>query len=509
MRSRHEITGIWAKLFPRFSGSSATLQGRVKEMMVHSILMGLVPADANVPPSRTLARALGVSRNTVSLALQVLVDKGFLVARPRSGLFVNGDILLGQASRPLAAEPVPGDMPWSTRFVSDFRRQRNIIKPANWQDYRYPFIYGQFDPGLMPLKDWRACSHQSLSVPAVKKWSQDFVDRDYDLLIDQIQHRLLPARGIMARREEILVTAGAQMGCYLLANVLLERSTVVGIEDPGYPDARNNFELRSDRVRALPVDGDGLLASPGFGRCAYVYVTPSHQCPTTVTMPLRRRQEILELARKKNVVLFEDDHESEHNFLGKPLPALKSLDTDGRVIYLGSLSKTLAHGLRIGFVVGPAELIRELRALRRLIARHMPSNNAHTAGLFIAQGYHDAFIRKLNVAYRERRQALLAALAALLPHFQVTPSLGGSAAWIRGPAGLNGRALADRCAARGVLIEPGDIFYKRPSASTQPYFRMGYSAIASHLVAPGVEELRDACREMGAVPAAAGARSRR
>lgn len=490
MRSKQEITGIWVKLFPRFADSSATLQGRVKEMMVHSILMGLIPVDAKIPPSRTLADALGISRNTVSLALQSLVDKGFLVSMERSGLIVNRNILLGQASKSDKVLPASVDLAWASRFVSRLGQQRNIVKPVNWQDYRYPFVYGQFDPTLMPLKDWRACAHQSLFVPAVKKWSQDFIDRDYDALIDQIQHRLLPARGIMAHRDEILVTAGSQMATYLLANVLLDRKTVVGIEDPGYPDARNNFKLRSDNVRALPIDSSGLRASRSLGQCAYAYVTPSHQCPTTVTMPLERRQQILALARKRNVVLFEDDHESELNFSGKPLPALKSLDTDGRVIYLGSLSKTLAHGLRIGFVVAPAELIRELRALRRLIMRHPPTNNAHIASLFIAQGHHDAFIRKLNTTYRERREALVQAFDAVLPGFEIAPSLGGSGAWIKGPEGLNGQELAQKCAERGILIEPGDVFFNKASASTQPYFRMGYSAIASHLVRPGIEELR-------------------
>ncbi|MCX7231986.1 MAG: GntR family transcriptional regulator, partial [Burkholderiales bacterium] len=239
MRNQHEITGIWIKLFPQFSGSSTTLQGRVKEMMVHSILMGLVPAGAKVPPSRSLAAALGLSRNTVSLALQVLVDKGFLNASPRSGLVVNGDILLGQVNQSSHADPPSSDMQWDARFVARLENQRNIVKPANWQDYPYPFVYGQFDASLMPLRDWRACAHQALFVPAVKKWAQDHIDRDSEALLDQIQHRLLPARGIMARRDEILVTAGAQMGCYLLANVLLDRQTVVGIEDPGYPDARN------------------------------------------------------------------------------------------------------------------------------------------------------------------------------------------------------------------------------------------------------------------------------
>ena len=496
MRQKQEITGIWAKLFPQFSGSSATLQGRVKEMMVHSILMGLVPAGAKVPTSRALAIALGLSRNTVSLALQVLVDKGFLIAAPRSGLVVNGDILLGQAVQSSPQAATPNGMQWQARLVSSVAEQRNIIKPANWQDFAYPFVYGQFDPSLVPLKDWRACAHQALFVPAVKKWAQDHINRDSEALLDQIQHRLLPARGIMARRDEILVTAGAQMACYLLANVLLDRQTVVGIEDPGYPDARNNFALRSDHVKALPIDSDGLTPSRAMGQCAYVYVTPSHQCPTTVTMPLARRQEILALAKKRDVVLFEDDHESELNFSGRPLPALKSLDTDGRVIYLGSLSKTLAHGLRIGYIVAPAELIREVRALRRLIIRHTPANNAHTASLFIAQGHHDAFIRKLNVTYKERRELLTHAFDRYLPQFHITPSQGGSGAWIKGPDGLNTQTLAENCAARGVLIEPGDIFFKKSSTASQSHLRLGYAAIPGNLIDAGVQELARAYKSV-------------
>jgi len=489
MRLKQEVTEIWANLFPKFSGSSTTLQGRVREMMVHSILTGLLPAGTKVPPSRALAVALGLSRNTVSLALQALVDKGFLIASSRSGLVVNGDILLGQVNRLSPAATDQASLNWGSRLVSCLERQRNIVKTANWQDYPYPFVYGQFDTSLMPLKDWRACTHQALLVPAVKSWAQNHVDRDYDALVDQIQHRLLPARGIMARRDEILVTAGAQMACYLLANVLVERHTVVGIEDPGYPDARNNFLLRTDHVRALPMDTDGLIASRAMGQCAYVFVTPSHQCPTTVTMSMQRRQGILELAKRRDIVLFEDDHESELNFSGRPLPALKSLDTDGRVIYLGSLSKTLAHGLRIGYIVGPAALIRELRALRRLIMRHPAANNAHTASLFIAQGHHDAFIRKLNLTYRDRRERLNHAFAKYLPQFHITPSQGGSGAWVKGPDGLNSHLLAEQCAARGVLIEPGDVFYKKSSAASQSHFRLGYSAIASNLVDAGVQEM--------------------
>ena len=499
MRPAHTVTDIWVTLLPRFQGSSATLQGRIKEMMVRSILDGLVPSDAAMPPSRSLAQALGVSRNTVSLALQMLVDKGFLVARERSGLFVNPDIVLGQASHNTSGESAPLDLGWHARLKTTVSQQRNIAKPAQWQDLPYPFVYGQFDTTLMPLADWRACSQQSLLAPAVRQWSQDHVDRDHPGLVSQIQHRLLPARGIVAQRDQILVTAGAQMACYLLAQVLMNKATVVGMEDPGYPDARNNFALRSDHVVPLAVDEQGLLPSRKLGQCDYAYVTPSHQCPTSVTMPLARRFALLAIARQKDVVLFEDDHESELNFSGKPLPALKSLDSDGRVIYLGSLSKTLAHGLRLGYIVAAPELIVELRALRRLLMRHVPANNAHIASLFIAQGHHDAFIRKLNVTYRERRGVLLDALARWMPDCIVSHAHGGSGAWVQGPVGLDATALAQEALARGVLIEPGSVFFARPTVAQKRCFRMGYSAIPGSAIEAGVRELQQAYRACMAV----------
>ena len=489
MRPAHSITDLWVKWLPHFEGSSPTLQGRIKEMMVRSILDGRVPAGTPMPPSRTLAAALGVSRNTVSLALQRLVDKGFLVARERSGLFVNPDMLLGQAGQPPLHDGPIGGLNWAQRLKTAVGQQRNIAKPAQWQDFAYPFVYGQFDASLMPLNDWRAASQQSLRAASVRQWSQDHVDRDDPGLISQIQHRLLPARGIVAQRDQILVTSGAQMACYLLAQVLMDSTTVVGVEDPGYPDARNNFALRSRCVMPLAIDEQGLVPSRRLGQCDYVYVTPSHQCPTSVTMPLSRRQALLEVARRKDLVLFEDDHESELNFSERPLPALKSLDTDGRVIYLGSLSKTLAHGLRLGFIVAAPELIRELRALRRLLMRHIPSNNAHTAGLFIAQGHHDAFIRKLNLVYRERRHVLIQSLARYLPGWTVSQAHGGSGAWVQGPAGLDAEELARVAQTRGVVIEPGGVFFARPNASSQCCFRLGYSAIPSAHIEAGVREL--------------------
>jgi GntR family transcriptional regulator/MocR family aminotransferase len=432
---------------------------------------------------------LGVSRNTVSLAVQSLIDHGYLVSRARSGLYVNPDILESH-TRAVApsANPMAANLHWSRRFRSLPSAQRNIAKPADWQTFRYPFIYGQFDNSLLPFADWRECEQQSVHLQAMRAWSRDHINSDPEPLIEQIQRRLLPARGIWAAKDEILVTAGAQMAVYLLSQLLLDRRSTVGIEDPGYPDARNNFTLRARSVTALPVDEHGLRLGPDLAKCHYVFVTPSHQCPTTVTMPIARRNQLLEAAHTNDFVIFEDDHESELNFTGRPLPALKSLDNEGRVIYIGSLSKTLSHGLRIGYVVGPSELIRELRALRRLVMRHPPTNNAHAAARFIAQGYQDAFVRRLNATFRVRRKVLLDALSEFLPQFAVSPAIGGSAVWIRAPDEIDTDKLSLAAASAGILIEPGSVFFAQAPKSCR-HFRMGYSAIAEMLIRDGVSEL--------------------
>ena len=483
---------MWQRLFRRFQPNATTLQGQLRDMIVGAILEGFLAPGAAIPSTRTLARTLKVSRLTVTLALQALADKGFLVSRPRSGFYVSTALQSTPfGARDVRSAALPDAMPptpWTRRLVFKPSTQRNISKPADWQRRPFPFIFGQFDASLFPLRDWRSCVNESLQSAAVMGWAQDRVNSDDEQLVDQIHQRLLPARGIWVRRDEILVTAGAQQGMYMLATLLLDGKSVVGIENPGYPDARNNFLLRTQKVVPLPVDGGGLVLGAGLGRCDCVYVTPSHQCPTTVTMPLDRRQALLDRALQDDFIVIEDDHESELNFSGRPTPALKSLDRAGRVVYLGSLSKTLAHGLRLGYVVAPKELIHELRALRRLIMRHPATNNENAAALFIAHGFQESYLRRLNLAYRERASALRAALSTYAPDWQFHDALGGSALWVQTPPGTDTRLLAARALEQGVVIEPGEVFF----ANAQPplnFMRIGYSSIALNRIEEGVRRL--------------------
>jgi len=484
-------SAMWVRLFKRFE-QRGSLQARIRDMLTHAVHEGILAPGSVLPSSRFLACELGVSRLTVTRALEHLCDNGLITPRARSGHYVSADALRGRAPMPVlvagVAAPLRRSPFWESRLKLRPSAQRNIQKPADWQKLPYPFIYGQFDASLFPLAQWRECAMESMHVGAIRSWAPDHIDRDHEPLIDQIQQRLLPARGIWARREEILVTAGAQHATFLLAQLLAGPRTVIGIEDPGYPDARNNFLLRTAAVRPLAVDEEGLVVGTSLSGCRYVYVTPSHQCPTTVTMSLARRQKLLHHAERHDVVVIEDDHESELNFASHPTAALKSLDTAGRVIYLGSLSKTLAHGLRLGYMVAPVALIAELRALRRLMLRHPATNNAHTAALFIAHGFHEAFMRRLNAAYRERAQVLQEALNKHLPQAKFRPAQGGSALWVELPKGLDTQHLARKCLAQGIVIEPGAVFFAsdRPPAGTM---RLGYSSIDADRIAPGISRL--------------------
>jgi GntR family transcriptional regulator / MocR family aminotransferase len=497
--SRRQRTAelMWPRLFRRLEGQSRTLQGQVRDMLVHAVMEGYLAPGTVLPSSRLLAQLLGVSRATVVQALQALVDKGVLQARARSGLYVSeqlGTTFLGVRQRAAAAAPpAAAGVRWAERLRLKPSEQRNIQKPADWQQQPYPFIYGQFDATLFPSADWRECVIESLQTRGLRRWAPDHIDRDDEGLVEQIHSRLLPARGIWAERDEILVTSGAQQATFLLAQLLVGGSTVVGIENPGYPDARNNFALRTRHVKGLRVDAEGLVPGAGLKGCQLVYVTPSHQCPTTVTMPLARRLELLARAERDDFIVIEDDHESELNFSGQPTPALKSLDTAARVIYLGSLSKTLAHGLRLGYVVAPAELVRELRALRRLVMRHVPTNNQQTAASFIAHGHQEAFVRRLNLAYRERERVLRLALAQHAPALRPMPTQGGSALWTSAPPGLDTRELATQLYRRGVVVEPGDVFFAGRRIPRH-HLRIGYSSIPVDRIEAGVRVIAGALR---------------
>lgn len=475
-------------LFHLPKDSSKTLQTQVRELLVSAILDGHIPGGEQIPSPRKMAQELGVARNTVIEAYKKLADDGYLVSKERQGYFVNENVLKDSITELAGSESSDEtSIDWSSRTSFSLIERRNIVKPRNWQSYEYPFNSNQLDPELFPYAEWRECCRHSQNSASINDWAYDHFDTDTPELVEQLRTRVLPRRGVGANTEEILVTLGAQHALYMLSS-LLTRGKTVGFENPGYPDARNIFRLHADNVIGIPVDSDGLTIDPRLADCDYVYVTPSHQCPTTVTMSLERRRALLEAAEQYDFIIIEDDYESEANYQGPPTPALRSLDKKGRVLYVGSLSKTLAPGLRLGYLVAPEELIYEVRALRRLMLRHAPGNNEHVMALFIARGHYDALVRRLNRAYSTRWQEMGEALERYMPNLEIVPAIGGTTYWLKGSEKLDSRQLQRVAASKGILIEPGDIYFMADNTPLN-YFRLGISSIASEKILPGIRKL--------------------
>jgi len=473
----------------------ATLQAQIREVLIGEIRTGHLRPGEPVPSTRAMAQRLGVSRNTVTLAYQSLVAEGFLAARERSGFFVEATAAEGLVPEPevAATAPLPdGALDWGRRIVKDLGATRFIQRPEDWPRYPYPFIYGQVDRRLFPIAEWRDCMRQAMGTRWLEAWTLDQYARDDPLLLEEIARRILPRRGISARPENILITLGAQNALYLIAALLVDRQTACAIEDPGYPDLRNMLLLRTDRLATLAVDGQGLAIGPESadlpGDVALVFATPSHHYPTTTTMSLARRKALLAAAAARDFIVVEDDYEFETNYIGAPLPALKSLDREGRVIYVGSLSKSLMPGLRLGFIVADSALIDRLRGLRRLMLRHPPGNNQRATALFMANGHYDVLIRRIHRAYEGRWRAMGDALTAHLPGWFKTPAFGGSSYWLTGPEGFDSMRLAERALEAGVLIEPGPPFFADPEQGRRN-LRLGFSSIEAERIEAGVAAL--------------------
>lgn len=469
------------------------LQAQVRESVVAGVLGGRILPGARLPSTRKLAEYLGISRLTVSLAYQELVSQGYLEATERSGYRIAAAAPVARLRATVRGKE--DGLDWGAR-LQRFSIAKRIRKPLDWRSYPYPFLYGQTDMSLFDLAAWRDCTRRALSRADFSVTAGDYAAADDPDLVQYISSRSLPRRGIEARPEEILVTVGAQNALWISIQLLLGPGRRVAFEEPGHPDIYASLILSGAEVIPVEVDADGLPPERLPERLDAVFVTPSHHAPTAVRMPRERRLRLLELAAERDFVIVEDDYEFEMSYLEAPAPALRSLDGSGRVLYVGSFSKSLFPGLRLGYLVGPPEFIREARALRALLLRHPPGQLQRTAATFLALGYYDALIRRMRQEYAGRYELMAAALAAGGLRIAGQAHFGGTCFWIDGGAGLDADAFADRLRGDGVLIESGAPFF---AASEGPcrFFRMAFSSIARDRIAEGIAKVAERLSAQG------------
>ena len=315
------------------------------------------------------------------------------------------------------------------------------------------------------------------------------------------------ARGVRCEWDRVIIVAGSQQGLDLAARVLLDPGDAAWIEAPGYPGARGALEAAGLRLVPVPVDADGLDVEAGARlapRARLAYVTPSHQYPLGVTMSLARRLALLEWARQARAWIIEDDYDSEYRYVGRPLSALQGLDTAGRVVYVGTLSKVLFPSLRLGYLVVPPSLVDVFAGARAIADRHAPLIAQAVLSDFIEDGHFARHIRRTRMLYAERQAALLDVARRELAGRLDVPAAGAGmhlGGWL--PPGIRDRAAAQAAARHGVMAPPLSTYRMRPGG--RGGLMLGYAAFTPREIRDAGRRLAQALGEMAGRPAGQGA----
>ncbi|HEY5920051.1 MAG TPA: PLP-dependent aminotransferase family protein, partial [Kofleriaceae bacterium] len=373
------------------------------------ILAGELAPGIRLPSSRQLARDLGVARTTVLQALDGLAAEGFIVTRRASSTCVAPE-LPDTLVRPIAPHLVAHRSPKLSRVA----RALKSVSPGTLHTGPAPRAFRPGVPALdlFPIALWSRISarcHARASTTLLEG-SEAAGQR---MLREAIAEHVSAMRGVSCSAEQVFVTTGTQQAFEEILRLVVDPGEPVWVEDPGYLGAMRAVVGAHARPVAVPVDEQGLDVAAGIRRAPRaraVVLAPSHQYPLGVTLSLARRFALLRWAARARAIIIEDDYDSEFHHRGRPLMALQGLDTAGCVVYVGTFSKSLFPGIRIGYLVAPPGLVDAFAAARASLATPAPAFEQATLAVFVADGHFATHLRRMRVAYRERSEALLAAL---------------------------------------------------------------------------------------------------
>ena len=462
-----------------------------------AILAGQINPGMQLPPTRDLSLQLGISRQTVLNAYSQLMAEGFLSGTVGKGTFVSESLPIAPQQNQTAAEKLPLNAlhPLSSRgqrFV-DTRTKLNIHQGT-------PKAFRTGMPGLdvFPFDVWARLEARRWRRPSDQLGYSDAAG--YLPLRELLAAYLRSSRGVHCTPQQIIVTSGSQQALFLIATLLLAPQEAAWVEDPGYQGINALLHALEARVCPVPVDAQGLCVSVGakaYPDARLAYVTPSHQYPLGVTMNLQRRLELLAWAAGNKAWIVEDEYDSEYRYTGRPLASLQSLDKAGCVIYVGTLSKVLFPGLRLGYLVAPPALVEAFAQAKAVVDRHTSIVPQIVLADFISEGHFQRHIRRTREVYAERKSVLLDALGThLADTFHIGPADAGMHLAMAFQQHRDDRAVAQAALEKGIEVRALSGFYAtemrrslRPQ--TPSGLVLGFAASPDDDIRRGVVKLRE------------------
>jgi len=466
---------------------SVALQRQVYAALREAILAGRLPPGTRLPSSRTLASELGAARNTVVGAFEQLAAEGYVEARVGDGTRVATvlpeTLLHARRSHvpPAAGASAPGLSRRGHALVAARRPLQDVSRRA-------------FQPGLPALDEfprelWARLLGRRSRLPARGSLGYSH-PAGLPSLRQAIAAYVGGARGVTCDADQVIVVAGAQAGLDLACRLLLDAGDAAWLENPGYLGARGALLGAGASLVPVPVDEEGIDVEAGrhAGPARLVYVTPSHQFPLGATMSLARRLALLAWAAEAGAWIVEDDYDSEYRYSGRPIAAMQGLDPAGRVVYVGTFSKTMFPALRAGYLIVPPPLVDAFGAAVRLTGQQVPAADQAALADFITEGHFAAHVRRMRALYAARREHLVASLRRRLSGIlEVVPSEGGMQLAAMLPAGVDDVAASRAADAGGIVAPPLALYHL--GTRRRRGLHLGYASVREREMGPQVERL--------------------
>lgn len=458
-----------------------------------AILDGSLAPSTRLPPSRDLATELQLSRNTVMYAYEQLLAEGYVHARIGSGTFVastapDAYLNAAQASGTGAARStMPGLSPRGARLLRDA-----AASPVQW---------GAFMPGVPDVTRFPYRRYAQISARLWRKPDPALLSYSYDgglpALREAVAAHLRLARSMRCTPEQVLITEGIHQAIDLVVRLLGSPGDVAWVEEPSYWGIRSILQISDIAMQPITVDADGMLVpsvAAGTPAPRFVFVTPSHQYPLGAVMSLARRRALLELARQNGAWIIEDDYDSEFRFSGQPIPSLQGLEPDAPVIYIGTFSKTLFPGLRMGYLVLPPAMAMPFQVGHAELYRGGHLMTQAAIAEFMRCGEYAAHIRRMRLLYGKRRAVLAGLITRHLgPHsLHEHGSNAGLHLVLRLPDDADDQIIATACKARGILARPLSRYFI--GSRVQQGLLLGYACVPDEEIGPAFEILLECIR---------------